>query len=397
MPASRFLPALLFLGFFAVASSSARSAVVQYTLENVILDDGGALMAGTFAWTYAPGDFENGTGEFIYLDVPYTTHDHTDLLAVFDVGSSIEITLEGCVLDDGVDITLFLLEPLTPTTGSDLDLVRSGYDIGGNGFHTGLFLSGSVVPVEVPGPDLEVAMMPGTSPVLIPAAGGSFTYDLRIRNATAGDITADIMIQAVLPGGSIHPVLFRAGVVLPAGSTLLRTGLAQDVPAVAPAGTYLYRLGAVQSGAVIGSDQFPFEKQVVGLGAGRVGGWTTTAAGGLFLEDASGGSPLFGSAAGNGAVVPSKAVLHGAFPNPFNARTAVAFTLFGEDVVDLEVLDAAGRVLVSLLAGETLPAGRHEIVWDGRDGVGRPAASGAYFFRLSARGQVETRKAVLLK
>jgi hypothetical protein len=95
------------------------------------------------------------------LDIPFTSHDHTDLDAVFDIGSSIEITLEGSVHDDGVDITLFLLQPLTPTTGSALDLVRSKYEIGGNGFHDGFFLSGSIVPEVVT--DVEDLPTPPTN------------------------------------------------------------------------------------------------------------------------------------------------------------------------------------------------------------------------------------------
>jgi hypothetical protein len=95
--------------------------------------------------------FRLSAGQFSFLDIPYTPHDHTDLDAVFDIGNSIEITLAGSVHDDGVDITLFLLQPLTPTTSSSIDLVRSKYSIGGNGFHDGLFLSGSISPtVSVP-------------------------------------------------------------------------------------------------------------------------------------------------------------------------------------------------------------------------------------------------------
>lgn len=55
-----------------------------------------------------------------------------------------EITLAGSVHDDGVDISLFLAQPLTPASGSPLDLDLSKYEIGGNGFHTGLFVSGSI-------------------------------------------------------------------------------------------------------------------------------------------------------------------------------------------------------------------------------------------------------------
>ena len=133
------------LSLTVVAVSRAHAEEVHYALENVILDDGAVPMAGTFSWTYTSGDFENGAGQFSFLSIPYTLHDHTDLNAVFDIGSSIEITLEGSVHDDGVDITLFLLQPLTPTTPAAIDLVRSKYEIGGNGFHVGSFLSGDIV------------------------------------------------------------------------------------------------------------------------------------------------------------------------------------------------------------------------------------------------------------
>ncbi len=46
-----------------------------------------------------------------------------------------------------MDITLVLSTPLTPTTGSLIDLLLSKYEIGGNGFHDGVFVSGSVSPV----------------------------------------------------------------------------------------------------------------------------------------------------------------------------------------------------------------------------------------------------------
>jgi hypothetical protein len=131
--------------FIIMAASFSHAITVNYTLENVILDDNNAQMFGDFSWIFDSGDFENGVGQFSYLDIPFTAHDHTDLDAIFDVGNSIEITFPGSVHDDGVDITLFLSQPLTPTTGSSINLARSRYEIGGNGFHTGYFLSGSIV------------------------------------------------------------------------------------------------------------------------------------------------------------------------------------------------------------------------------------------------------------
>ena len=149
MNAAKFIYLGIAISVVTLAGADVKAEVVEYTLENVILDDNNAQMFGTFSWTYVVGDFENGIGQFSYLDIPYTSHDHTDLDATIDVGSSIEITLEGSVHDDGVDITLFLVQPLTPTSGSAVDLSRSQYEIGGNGFHTGIFLSGSVEPTAV--------------------------------------------------------------------------------------------------------------------------------------------------------------------------------------------------------------------------------------------------------
>ena len=132
---------LIFLAAFNTHADS-----VTYTLENVILDDS-TQMTGTFLWTYETGNFENGAGQFISLDIPYTEHDHTDLDANIDVTQSIEITLSTNTHDDGVDITLVLIQPLTPTTSALINLETSKYEIGGNGFHDGLFLSGRISPV----------------------------------------------------------------------------------------------------------------------------------------------------------------------------------------------------------------------------------------------------------
>jgi hypothetical protein len=136
----------MIFSFILMAASETHAITENYTLDNVILDDN-TQMTGTFSWTFDAGDFENGVGQFTSLAIPWTSHNQDDLDAVFDIGNSIEITLEGSVHDDGVDITLFLLQPLTPTTSSSIDLVRSKYEIGGNGFHDGLFLSGSISPI----------------------------------------------------------------------------------------------------------------------------------------------------------------------------------------------------------------------------------------------------------
>ena len=86
-----------------------------------------------------------------------------------------------------------------------------------------------------------------------------------------------------------------------------------------------------------------------------------------------------------------------AWPNPFNPQATLGFALSREASVTLEVFDAAGRLQRLLLAGERLPAGGHEITWDGRDGAGRALPSGVYLCRMAAAGETSTRRLMLLK
>lgn len=138
----------LWIVFLLVPWSQGRAETLFYALENVVLSDG-RQMTGAFSWTFQSGAFEDGEGRFVTLGIPWTAHDQTDLSTEVDPGGSIEITLEGSVHDDGVDITLFLEQPFTPDGSASLDLERSKYEIGGNGFHDGSFLSGRIVPITL--------------------------------------------------------------------------------------------------------------------------------------------------------------------------------------------------------------------------------------------------------
>ncbi len=83
------------------------------------------------------------------------------------------------------------------------------------------------------------------------------------------------------------------------------------------------------------------------------------------------------------------------YPNPFNQRVVIPFSLAARAEVRLAVYDALGRVVRRLLNAE-LDSGLHQAHWDGRDERGTAAASGVYFVRLQAGAQVAvTRVAVL--
>ena len=94
--------------------------------------------------------------------------------------------------------------------------------------------------------------------------------------------------------------------------------------------------------------------------------------------------------------LPAATALSGIYPNPFNPRTTVAFDLAEPGRVHLEVHDARGA-LVRVLADGDYGAGTHEIVWNGRDNLGRGVGSGIYFVHFASGSYRTSQKIVLLK
>jgi hypothetical protein len=93
--------------------------------------------------------------------------------------------------------------------------------------------------------------------------------------------------------------------------------------------------------------------------------------------------------------------LTGNYPNPFNPRTTVAFSVPAPGHATVHIHDVRGR-LVQTLVDEAVAAGRHARVWDGTDDGGRPVASGVYLYRLEFRGEdgstrSESRRMVLVR
>ncbi|MDP8229112.1 MAG: T9SS type A sorting domain-containing protein, partial [Candidatus Electryoneaceae bacterium] len=89
--------------------------------------------------------------------------------------------------------------------------------------------------------------------------------------------------------------------------------------------------------------------------------------------------------------IPDEYALYQAYPNPFNARTMIRYDLPEATSVSLELFDANGRLVATLIDGHQV-AGSHSAVID----AGR-MASGIYFYRLQTDSFVQIRKAVLLR
>jgi len=94
--------------------------------------------------------------------------------------------------------------------------------------------------------------------------------------------------------------------------------------------------------------------------------------------------------------VPTRSALLDAIPNPFNPKTRLSFEISSAGPVELKVYDIAGRLVAVLLDGH-LDAGRHHVVWDGRDEAGRACSAGVYLYRLEAGDYCETKRMALIK
>ena len=84
------------------------------------------------------------------------------------------------------------------------------------------------------------------------------------------------------------------------------------------------------------------------------------------------------------------------FPNPFNPKTNISFSLPQAQSVVLNVYNLKGQ-LVKKLIDATMPAGPTMISWDGTDDNGNTVSSGIYSYRLQSGGKNITRKMMLMK
>jgi hypothetical protein len=84
------------------------------------------------------------------------------------------------------------------------------------------------------------------------------------------------------------------------------------------------------------------------------------------------------------------------YPNPFNPRTTVKYTVPGHARVSVRVFDSTGAYVATLFEGER-KAGAYSVEWDGHAASGATVGSGIYFARIEQNGATRTAKMVLLK
>lgn len=86
----------------------------------------------------------------------------------------------------------------------------------------------------------------------------------------------------------------------------------------------------------------------------------------------------------NNFPVPGNFSLSQNYPNPFNPTTSVDFDLPSGCQVELVVFNTLGQKVATLVKGY-MPAGSHQVQWNGENANGTTVPSGLYMYRLQAR------------
>ncbi|MCE2393261.1 T9SS type A sorting domain-containing protein [Candidatus Poribacteria bacterium] len=100
-------------------------------------------------------------------------------------------------------------------------------------------------------------------------------------------------------------------------------------------------------------------------------------------------------------LTPRETELLANFPNPFNPETWIPYRLAEDAFVTLTIYDLSGQVVCTLDVGHRIASAYESrsraIYWAGKNGLGKPVASGVYFYTLTAGGFSATRRMLILK
>jgi len=95
-------------------------------------------------------------------------------------------------------------------------------------------------------------------------------------------------------------------------------------------------------------------------------------------------------------LLPAEVAIGPVYPNPFNDRINIGYSLPKPGTVILTIHDQSGRMVKSLASGPA-SAGRYEVVWDGTSETGAHVTSGIYFCRMVTADGIKMQRLVLLR
>ncbi len=102
---------------------------------------------------------------------------------------------------------------------------------------------------------------------------------------------------------------------------------------------------------------------------------------------------LISSVESNTNYLPDKFELGQSYPNPFSSSAAIPYQLKKGSEVRVTIYDMLGKEARKFVVGSQT-AGSHNVLWDGRNNLGKRVASGIYFYKLQAGDESQVRKMV---
>ncbi|MCD4817655.1 MAG: T9SS type A sorting domain-containing protein [Candidatus Cloacimonetes bacterium] len=92
--------------------------------------------------------------------------------------------------------------------------------------------------------------------------------------------------------------------------------------------------------------------------------------------------------------LPNETLLQAAYPNPFNPKTTVNFSVKKDETAQLMIYNMKGQIVKSYPIFE---AGNNSIEWLGKDNFGKNVSSGVFFYRLKSASTTQIRKMIMMK
>ena len=221
--------------------------------------------------------------------------------------------------------------------------------------------------------NVDITLTPVNPPIIIPAGGGSFDYQIDITNMETNPLTFHAWIMVVFPDGSERGPLIPKVISEMEGGGNINRELTQNVPDFLPGGAYSYIANVgVYPSEIWDSHEIPFAKE---QSFDKIG-----------HEE---NSELDGKP--NDPVMSVSVETFSACPNPFNSQTVISFDIAEAGYCNLKIYDISGRETAKLHSGY-LNAGMHSLNFTGDN-----LSAGVYFAVLETRGISSVYKLLYLK
>ncbi len=96
-------------------------------------------------------------------------------------------------------------------------------------------------------------------------------------------------------------------------------------------------------------------------------------------------------------ITPEKYSLSQNYPNPFIPNTTIEYTIPINRRVSVKIYNISGQLVRTLVNNEFMDAGKHKVMWNGKNSNGVAVSTGMYIYSLEWAGMKKVKSMTLLK